>query len=65
MIFIMMNTLSLALFHDGQNMEWIRAYGVLEVVFTSIFTAGNAALCTSGVAVASFVEDYLQSPLRS
>ncbi len=44
LVFILLNTVSLATFHDGQNAEWIRTFGVLEYLFTSIFSAGECVM---------------------
>jgi hypothetical protein len=38
---IFANALSLACFHDGQTMAWIRAFDVIDKVFTSVFTLGE------------------------
>lgn len=38
---IFANALSLACFHDGQTMAWIRAFDVIDKVFTSVFTLGG------------------------
>ena len=38
---IFANALSLACIHDGQTMAWIRAFDVIDKVFTSVFTLGE------------------------
>jgi hypothetical protein len=35
------NVLSLACFHDGQSLAWIKAFDTLDKVFTAIFAAGT------------------------